>query len=102
MDQALRLSYSYGLTYPLIDDLLDSDILSKDEQKRYSNMIRTALITGVVPELGEWTGENGILSGLPMANCVKLLIILKHSNLSSIGEILHEAYVFSNPKKKTG
>lgn len=55
---AIRLGYSYGLTYPFIDDLLDAGILSIEEEKQYSNLIRTSLITGIVPKLGNWTGKN--------------------------------------------
>src|SRR5256885_629578 len=55
---AIRLGYAYGLTYPFIDDLLDAGILSAEEEKQYSNLIRTSLITGIVPQLGKWTGEN--------------------------------------------
>ena len=58
LDEAIRLGYSYGLTYPFIDDLLDAKILSDKEKKQYSDLIRTTLITGTVPELGEWTGNN--------------------------------------------
>ena len=58
LDEAIRLGYSYGLTYPFIDDLLDANILSTQEKKRYSDLIRTTLITGSVPELDEWTGKN--------------------------------------------
>ncbi|MBO0961881.1 polyprenyl synthetase family protein [Neobacillus sp. MM2021_6] len=61
LDEAIRLGYSYGLTYPFIDDLLDSEVLSDKEKKQYSQMIRTTLITGAVPELGEWTGSNANL-----------------------------------------
>lgn len=61
LDQAIRLGYSYGLTYPYIDDLLDSDVLTANEKKKYSQLIRTTLITESVPELGEWTGENASL-----------------------------------------
>lgn len=32
LDQAIRLGYSYGITYPFIDDLLDSQILSEQEK----------------------------------------------------------------------
>jgi geranylgeranyl pyrophosphate synthase len=58
LEEAIRLGYSYGLTYPFIDDLLDSNILSKYEKERYTNLIRSTLTTGVVPELGDWSGEN--------------------------------------------
>ena len=57
LDRAIRLGYSYGLTYPFIDDLLDAKILSEEEEKQYTNLIRTTLITGNVPEL-DWSGEN--------------------------------------------
>ncbi|GGA46875.1 polyprenyl synthetase family protein [Psychrobacillus lasiicapitis] len=58
LDKAIRLGYSYGLTYPFIDDLLDAKILSDNEEKQYTDLIRTALTTGVVPEFGEWIGNN--------------------------------------------
>ncbi|MFC4022250.1 polyprenyl synthetase family protein [Oceanobacillus longus] len=61
LDVAIRLGYSYGLTYPLIDDLLDSNVLSDEEKASYSDLIRTALVTGNVPELVVWTGKNGEL-----------------------------------------
>ncbi len=34
------LGYAYGLTYPFIDDLLDSDVLTAEEKKQYSAFIR--------------------------------------------------------------
>ncbi|OAB44835.1 polyprenyl synthetase family protein [Paenibacillus glacialis] len=58
LDEAIRLGYSYGLTYPFIDDLLDSGVLNEQEKEQYSQMIRTALLTGSVPELEEWVGNN--------------------------------------------
>ncbi|WP_202171261.1 polyprenyl synthetase family protein [Bacillus sp. USDA818B3_A] len=58
LDKAIRLGYSYGLTYPFIDDLLDSNVLSVEEKVRYSSLIRTTLITGAVGELGDWKGKN--------------------------------------------
>lgn len=58
LDETLRVGYAYGLTYPLIDDLLDSNVLSSEEKNRYSTLIRTALRTGEVPELEEWNGMN--------------------------------------------
>lgn len=58
LDEAIRLGYSYGLTYPFIDDLLDSQILTVQEKEQYSRMIRVALLSGSVPELGDWTGNH--------------------------------------------
>lgn len=58
LDEAIRLGYSYGLTYPFIDDLLDSNLLSEGEKAQYSQIIHTALITGNVPSLGDnWSEE---------------------------------------------
>ncbi|WP_199794832.1 polyprenyl synthetase family protein [Paenibacillus faecalis] len=54
LDEAIRLGYSYGLTYPFIDDLLDSGVLNDEEKEQYSRMIRTAIVSRFVPELGEW------------------------------------------------
>jgi geranylgeranyl pyrophosphate synthase len=59
LDRAIRIGYAYGLTYPYIDDLLDSKVLSEKEKKQYSNLIRTTLTTGAVPKLGgEWDAKN--------------------------------------------
>ncbi|USK55616.1 polyprenyl synthetase family protein [Cytobacillus solani] len=58
LDRAIRLGYSYGLTYPFIDDLLDAKILSEKEEKQYTEWIRNTLVTGKVHKLGEWTGKN--------------------------------------------
>ncbi|MGZ9584335.1 polyprenyl synthetase family protein [Paenibacillus marinisediminis] len=57
LDEAIRLGYSYGLTYPFVDDLLDSQVFNAQEKEQYSRMIREALLTGTVPELGEWAGH---------------------------------------------
>lgn len=58
LDEAIRLGYSYGLTYPFIDDLLDASILTEQEKRQYSEWIRTTITTGTVPELGKWMGTN--------------------------------------------
>lgn len=58
LDEAIRLGYSYGLTYPFIDDLLDAKILTAVEEKQYTDLIRTTLLTGSVPALGDWPEKN--------------------------------------------
>ncbi|MDY8022036.1 polyprenyl synthetase family protein [Paenibacillus polymyxa] len=78
LDEAIRLGYSYGLTYPFIDDLLDSQVLTVQEKEQYSHMIRAALLTGSVPELGNWTG-----------NHMKLIQYI-HSELSDAFEYIKE------------
>lgn len=78
LDEAIRLGYSYGLTYPFIDDLLDSQVLNVQEKEQYSRMIRAALLSGSVPELGNWTG-----------NHMKLIQYI-HSELSDAFEYIKE------------
>src|SRR5690606_10835800 len=56
LDKAIRLGYCYGLTYPFIDDLLDANVLTETEKQQYTKIIRISLITGNVPQLGEWVG----------------------------------------------
>ncbi|MFB1050957.1 polyprenyl synthetase family protein [Paraliobacillus sp. JSM ZJ581] len=58
LDQAVRLGYAYGLTYPFIDDLLDSNILSTHEKQYFSKIIESALIARSVPNIKTWAGEN--------------------------------------------
>jgi len=57
LDEAIRLGYSYGLTYPFIDDLLDSNIFTSDEKKQYAELIRTSITTSIVAPLGQWPEE---------------------------------------------
>ncbi|MEC0183097.1 polyprenyl synthetase family protein [Paenibacillus peoriae] len=78
LDEAIRLGYSYGLTYPFIDDLLDSQVLTVQEKEQYSCTIRAALLTGTVPELGDWNG-----------NHMKLIQFI-HAELSDAFEYIKE------------
>ncbi|WP_243145937.1 polyprenyl synthetase family protein [Clostridium chromiireducens] len=95
LDGAIRLGYSYGLTYPFIDDILDAKVLSAKETERYSNIIRTTLITGVVPELGEWTGENAELIKYIHSELKEAFEYIKiHQKPEKMKSFLEEAYVF--------
>ncbi|GAA5417577.1 hypothetical protein Pryu01_02651 [Paraliobacillus ryukyuensis] len=58
VDKAIRLGYAYGITYPFIDDLLDSDLLSSSEQETFSMMIETAIINQAAPRWTKWQGNN--------------------------------------------
>ncbi|RDW15528.1 geranyl transferase [Oceanobacillus chungangensis] len=78
LERAIRLGYAYGLTYPFIDDLLDSNVLSEQEREQYSELIRVSLVTGDVPALGEWTGKN------------KGLMLYIHSELKAAFEYIKE------------
>ncbi len=95
LEDAIRLGYSYGLTYPFIDDLLDAKLLSDEEAGRYSELIRTALITGTVPELDEWEGENEELVRFIHAELSEAFEMIKaHQRPERLASFFEQAYVF--------
>lgn len=95
LDEAIRLGYSYGLTYPFIDDLLDAKILSTQEQQEYSELIRTTLITGQVPSLGEWQGENSKLIEFIHKELGEAFEYIKaQQREETIKSFLEQAYIF--------
>ena len=100
LENAIRLGYSYGLTYPFIDDLLDANILSTKEKNRYSNFIRTTLITGTVPKLGEWTGKNSDLIRYIHSELKDAFAYIKANQRSEkLKAFLEQAYVFFNSQE---
>lgn len=100
MDEAIRLGYSYGLTYPLIDDLLDSKVLSLEEKKRYSLLIRTTLVTGNVPELGDWEGTNSDLIRYVHSELQENFEYIKaHLGPENQKSFFEQAYVFFNAQE---
>ena len=95
LDEAIRLGYSYGLTYPFIDDLLDSEVLSDKEKKQYSDLIRTTLITGSVPELEAWTGNNKELIQYIHSELRDAFAYIKaHLRRETSEEFFEQSYVF--------
>ncbi|MBO1515284.1 polyprenyl synthetase family protein [Metabacillus bambusae] len=100
LDKAIRLGYSYGLTYPFIDDLLDAKVLSDKEEKQYSDLIRTTLITGSVPELGEWTGKNSDLIRYIHSELRDAFEYIKaHQPQETRNNFLEQSYVFFNSQE---
>jgi geranylgeranyl pyrophosphate synthase len=95
LDEAIRLGYSYGLTYPFIDDLLDAEVLSDKEEKQYSNLIRTTLITGTVPKLGEWTGTNkNLIKYIHSELREAFEYIRAHQRPETLTSFFEQSYVF--------
>ncbi|MDF1509588.1 polyprenyl synthetase family protein [Robertmurraya sp. DFI.2.37] len=93
--QALKMGYAYGLTYPFIDDLLDSNVLSPSEKKQYSNLIRTTLTTGTVPALGRWTQETEPLMKYIHAELREAFEAIKQQQGSTtIDDFFKQSYVF--------
>jgi len=95
IEEAIRLGYSYGLTYPFVDDLLDAQVLTAEEKTKYSRMIREALVTGSVPELGEWTGSNTNLVRFVHAELQEAFEYIKQHQRAHQKQLFFEqAYVF--------
>lgn len=100
LDNAIRLGYSYGLTYPFIDDLLDANILSVNEKKQYSDLIRSSLTTGTVPELGEWTGNNEDLIRFIYTELKDAFEYIKaHQSEETIKNFFEQSYIFFNSQE---
>ncbi|MBD8069556.1 polyprenyl synthetase family protein [Bacillus sp. PS06] len=95
LDKAIRIGYSYGLTYPFIDDLLDANVLSSEEKQRYSNLIRTTLLTGNVPRLGVWIGNNSELITYIHSELKEAFIYIKaHQDSKVLHAFFEQSYVF--------
>jgi geranylgeranyl pyrophosphate synthase len=95
LERAIRLGYSYGLTYPFIDDLLDSRVLSEEEKKQYSELIRTTLTTGSVPPLGRW--QRAILPFISYVHSElreAFHYIKAQQTPETLASFLEQAYVF--------
>lgn len=100
LDAAIRLGYSYGLTYPFIDDLLDAKVLTSKEEQQYSDLIRTTLITETVPELGEWTGNNVDLIRYIHSELRDAFQYIKsHLRPETKKRFFEQAYVFFNSQE---
>ncbi|WP_445491433.1 polyprenyl synthetase family protein [Niallia sp. 03133] len=95
LEKAIKLGFYYGLTYPFIDDLLDANVLSAKEEKQYSDLIRTTLITGSVPELGEWTGKNETLIRYIHSELGEAFSYMKaHQGSDTLQSFFERSYVF--------
>ncbi len=100
LDEAIRLGYAYGLTYPFIDDILDSKVLCAKEKEQYSDLIRTALTSGIVPELGEWVGANADLIKYIHSELREAFEYIKaHQQPEKVKSFLEECYVFFNSQE---
>lgn len=101
LDEAIRLGYSYGLTYPFIDDLLDANVLSNEEKKQYSDLIRTTLLTGTVPEIRDWCGENVALIEFIHSELRDAFDYIQSYQLPKTRQAFFEqAYVFFNAQEE--
>lgn len=100
LDISIRLGYSYGLTYPFIDDLLDANILSVDEKKHYSDLIRSSLIEQSVAELGNWTGNNKELMGFIYSELKEgFEYIRDNQSTETTQNFFEQTYIFFNSQE---
>ncbi|MFC4098469.1 polyprenyl synthetase family protein [Paenibacillus xanthanilyticus] len=95
LEAAIRLGYSYGLTYPFIDDLLDANVLSAQEKQTFSRMITSALVTGTVPDLGAWEGNNKAMVAYVHAELREAFACMeRYQRPAARRHFLEQAYVF--------
>ena len=95
LNEAIRLGYAYGLTYPFIDDLLDSNVLSDREKNQFSDLIRTTLVSGSVPGLGEWEGNNKELMAFIHSELQQAFHYIKaYQSPEKMASFLEQSYVF--------
>ncbi|WP_236636449.1 polyprenyl synthetase family protein [Pradoshia eiseniae] len=95
LDEAIRLGYAYGLTYPFVDDLLDSSYLTSEEKEQYSAMIRTALLTREIPPLGDWAENKKKLIAYIHAELSEAFAYIKsHQTPEALNTFFSESYVF--------
>ncbi|MFD2117185.1 polyprenyl synthetase family protein [Paenibacillus yanchengensis] len=101
LDEAFRLGYCYGITYPFIDDLLDAPSFSLEEKQLYSNMIRQTLLTGIVPQQQTWAGAHQtfilyVQEELQQA----FLYIQQHLPPEKQQQFFEQAYVFFHAQEQ--
>lgn len=95
LDEGIRLGYSYGLTYPFIDDLLDSSVLEDEEKSQYASMIRHTLIHGSVPDVTEWKGSNVKLIRYVHSELREAFEWIRtHPNAETMSVFYEQSYVF--------
>lgn len=100
LNEAICLGYSYGITYPFIDDLLDAKVLSPEEEKQYSDLIRTTLITGIVPELYNWSGKNLTLIKYIHSELKDAFEYIKdYQKEDRMESFLNQSYIFFNSQE---
>ncbi|WP_346234938.1 polyprenyl synthetase family protein [Lysinibacillus telephonicus] len=101
LDEAIRLGYCYGLTYPFIDDLLDSNVLSITEKEQYAELIRTSLITGNVPDLGgDWRSDSLVFMRYIHSELRQAFDYIKlYQKPSDIRNFFEQAYIFFNSQE---
>ena len=96
LDNAIRLGYCYGLTYPFIDDLQDSaNALSPYEKAIFNEAIRASLIAGKVVDMPVFSQQNqSKMSFIYQELSQAFDYIRTHQDEKSAQIFFEQAYVF--------
>ncbi|GAB2534764.1 polyprenyl synthetase family protein [Gracilibacillus alcaliphilus] len=97
LDQAVRIGYYYGLTYPLIDDLLDADLLTEHEKRVFASFIRQTLLTGKVSSIKQtdWQEANQSFMAAVHQELAEAFTYLKENqSIERQQDFLENAYLF--------
>lgn len=96
LDQAIRLGYSYGLTYPFIDDLQDSNsALTSGEKQQFNQTIRKSILDGNVadfPDFGELTRKKMIFVYNELSEAFSLIKKVRSKAESKL--FFEQAFIF--------
>jgi geranylgeranyl pyrophosphate synthase len=100
LDKAIKLGYSYGITYPFIDDILDANILNQKEKRQYSEIIRITLLTGNVPDYRIWKWKNSKLIFFILNELKEAFDYIKsfHDD-KSLNSFFSQAFIFYNSQE---
>lgn len=62
LSKTLMLGYAYGLTYPFVDDLLDSKgFLTESDKHKFNQLLRTTILTGRVQDFPDFESTDSRL-----------------------------------------
>ncbi|WP_119394454.1 polyprenyl synthetase family protein [Salinibius halmophilus] len=96
-DRAIRLGYYYGLTYPLIDDLLDSQALSEADKQLLDQTLEKSLQQGFV----EAINTNNAWLNYAFDELAEAFDYIKRQQGDRFDAFLNQAYVFYQAQKPT-
>lgn len=101
IEQAILLGYCYGITYPYIDDIQDSALLSADEQSLFNQSIEQCLVAGKVPKMPQFQPDNQVFMSFVYQELSAAFLTLKQRlSKTHFNAFLADAYVFFRAQDK--
>jgi len=96
-EQAIRLGYYYGLTYPLIDDLQDSRVLSQQQKENFDYALEQSILQGeVLKPIDQDSWLNYVFDELAEA-----FTFIKKQQGEHFDLFLDQAYVFLKSQQQS-